>query len=258
MDTAYIIDNGILEQYVLGELTYSEEQQVKGAIIQNPELKERLESIEMSFETLAFENELDVPRDVKTALLNQVGGKALKIASLKVEKSKSTNYAIAASVIGFLLVSSIYVFSKWQSTEEQLEIVETENARMLQTINKLNSSLADNKKWYSDINDPNTVKYVLKGNSSIPNATMISYVNDVEKSVIVTTENLPKLDNQHDYQMWADVKGVMVNMGVIDKSVDMMAMTYIENAESLNLTIEEAGGSDHPNVSQLVTNIYLK
>jgi hypothetical protein len=47
-------------------------------------------------------------------------------------------------------------------------------------------------------------------------------------------------------------------MGVISKNKTVMSMAYIDHAESLNITIEPAGGNDHPTVSRLVTNVYLR
>jgi len=73
----------------------------------------------------------------------------------------------------------------------------------------------------------------------------------LKKTVVISTKQLPELDDQHDYQMWADVEGVMINMGIIERNKEMLAMNYIENAESLNITIEPSGGSDHPNVLNL-------
>lgn len=66
------------------------------------------------------------------------------------------------------------------------------------------------------------------------------------------------LNAEHDYQMWADVEGEMINMGLIDNKKDLLAMNYIENAESLNITIEPLGGSEHPDVSRSISNVYLK
>ena len=75
---------------------------------------------------------------------------------------------------------------------------------------------------------------------------------------MINTERLPDLDADHDYQMWADVEGEMINMGVISKDKKLMAMNYIDHSESLNITIEPAGGNDHPTVERLVTNVYLR
>ncbi len=74
---------------------------------------------------------------------------------------------------------------------------------------------------------------------------------------VINTKKLPQLDADHDYQMWADVDGEMIDMGVIPKNKELIAMTYINNAESLNITIEPAGGNDHPTVERLISNVYL-
>ena len=258
MDKTYIVENGVLEQYVLGELNSSEQRQVEDALHQYPELKETLESIEISFEQLGVDNSIVVPDFVKDKLLNKIKEDTkIKMVSAP-EKNYKTYFAIAASIAGLLLASSIYLYSELSGAHSELEIVEQENTLLNESIYDLNSSLSEVNKWYITINDPETEKYVLKGNDLMPEARMISYVNDSKKSVVINTKELPELDDQHNYQMWADVEGVMINMGIIDKSKDMLAMNYVDNAESLNITIEPAGGSDHPDVSQLITNIYLK
>ena len=98
----------------------------------------------------------------------------------------------------------------------------------------------------------------MTGNTLSPDLKLVSFVNDKDKSVVITTSNLPELDDAHDYQMWADVEGEMINMGVIDTSKELTAMTYIDHAETLNITIEPLGGNDHPTVSNLVTSVSLR
>ena len=97
---------------------------------------------------------------------------------------------------------------------------------------------------------------MLQGNKLAPEAAVLSYVNHEEKSVLINIYNLPELSDK-DYQMWADVDGEMIDMGVIDTSQQTLAMNYIQDAESINITIEEKGGSDHPDVSNLIGSVSL-
>ena len=47
----------------------------------------------------------------------------------------------------------------------------------------------------------------------------------------------------------------MINAGVLSKDrSDLQIIEFIEDAESLNITLENAGGSDHPNVEMLQAN----
>ena len=47
----------------------------------------------------------------------------------------------------------------------------------------------------------------------------------------------------------------MISVGVLPKSADWLELSFHEHIESLNLTIEKDGGSDHPNVDMLVANV---
>ena len=105
--------------------------------------------------------------------------------------------------------------------------------------------------------DPNTQKYLLKGNDLSPDALAVGYVNHKDRKVVLDARQLPDLPTDQDYQLWADVEGVMINMGLVKKEDGFLAMNYITGAESMNLTIEPAGGSEHPTVSNLIANVYL-
>lgn len=258
MEKSYILENGVLELYVLGELNLSEQSQLEEALLRHPELQKKLNEIESSFEHLAADNGIDVPGSVKEELFSKIDRSKVKTIPKDATESKTSFIWMVASVAVLFFISTIYLFSELNSLKEEVQIVTKENKNKDKQLKQLNAALDETNKWYETINNPETEKYVMKGNSLMPEATVIGYVNDKEKSVVINTKNLPELDASHDYQMWADVEGVMIDMGIIDKRKEMLAMTYINHAESLNITIEEAGGSDHPNVSKLVTNIYLK
>lgn len=258
MDKTYILEHGILEQYALGELSDSDQQHVEALLRDDAELRQMLYDIELSFEKMAFENAMEVSPDVKTRLMQKVRKSTTRTLTEAQLRPNRSYLAVASSIAALLFIGSVYLYMQLQDVQEELQIVSDQKKDLNDQIEELNTSLAETAKWYATINDPDTEKYVLRGNTSMPDATVIGYVNDAKKMVVINTQQLPDLDQDHDYQMWADVEGVMINMGVIDDRQDMVAMTYIDNAESLNITIEPAGGSDHPTVSKLVTNVYLK
>jgi outer membrane murein-binding lipoprotein Lpp len=189
--------------------------------------------------------------------MNKVSNISPNSKPLKSKNNKRNYLTIAASVIGLLFAGSIYLYSELNNKKEQLKLVENQNRELNTKIDKLAKDFNETTIWYASINNPETVKYVLSGNSLMPDVKVISYINNSKKSVLINTQYLPVLDKEHDYQMWADVKGEMIDMGIIDTSQIMLAMNYIENSESLNITIEPAGGNDHPTVSKLISNVYL-
>lgn len=257
MDKSYIQDNAILEQYVLGELNLSEQQKVELVMQTYPELKAELEQIELNFEKLGFENSIHPPSAVKLNLLKEIG-----TTTSSSQNSNQNPYrfylGIAASFAALFLIGAIYLYDQLETAKIQFQMVQQQNDKLNENVDNLNARFSEVDNKYAAISSPNTEKYILKGNALMPEATIVSYVNTVEKLVFVNTSQLPELDAEHDYQMWADVEGEMINMGLIDNKKDLLAMNYIEHAESLNITIEPLGGSEHPDVTRLISNVYLK
>ncbi|MEM6514940.1 MAG: anti-sigma factor [Bacteroidota bacterium] len=253
----YIIEKNLIERYVLGELNASEIDQVERALEHYSELTVNFELIEADLEKLGRENAIDAPAEIKSELLKLISSQEEASPDI-VEVSKLKNYFwVAASIAALLLIGNIYFYSEKQSILENLETVEQEKLELNEKFNLINDSLNLINSRYALIGNPKTEKFILNGNQIKPDATIIAYVNTTQKKVLVDTQNLPKLDSEHDYQMWADVDGEMIDMGVLKINEELVTMTYINNAESLNVTIEPAGGNDHPTVANLISNVYL-
>ncbi|MCB0447377.1 MAG: anti-sigma factor, partial [Gelidibacter sp.] len=197
------------------------------------------------------------PKSIKHQLIQDIR-EAKDTKANKGNSNLKFYLGIAASVAALLLLGSFWMYNELSNIKQQLQTVETEKTELNDKLNTLNQQLENETALFATLTHPDTQQYVLKGNTLMPDGKVVSYVNHSTKSVVINTERLPKLDDAHDYQMWADVEGEMINMGVISKDQNLMAMTYIDHTESLNITIEPAGGNDHPTVSQLVTNVYLK
>lgn len=253
MDKNYILENGILELYVLGELSEQECLQVEQLLKTDNDLKQYFETLEKNFEALAIDNAIAPPEAFKEKLLHKVSPKVIKLPYTKYK----TYSGIAASIALLMAIASIWFFVELKTAKSTLELVEEEKKELNNTLKTLETQLTETNRWFEAINNPDSKQYILTGNTLAPNAKVISYVNHNNKTVLVNTKTLPKLDANHDYQMWADVEGEMINMGILNKETDLLAMTYIDNAESLNITIEPAGGNDHPTVAQLIGNVYL-
>ena len=261
MDKKSLLENGLLEQYMLGELNATQSEQIEQLLMSDADLKDYFNALEIDFENLGLENSVVPPPGVKSRLLAEItstSSQTPKVVTLNKKSSSRFYLGIVASVAALLMVGSFWMYSQLNEVKEQLQIVELDNSELNNTIEDLNVKLKENNASFNTIINPDTEQYILKGNTSLPEAKVVSYVNHETKTVVINTTRLPALDADHDYQMWADVAGEMIDMGVISKDKTLMAMAYIDHAESLNITIEPAGGNDHPTVSRLVTNVYLR
>lgn len=251
-----LLENGLLEQYVLGELDTKQAKAIEQLIVSDTELKSRLDEIESSFENLALENAINPPIYIKTELLSKIKTSKNKSVS-QTGNSNKFWLGIAANFAAFFLLGSIWLYSELNTVKEDLKIVSDQNEALKKDLDGITKDFDETSKWYAALSNPDAEQYILTGNALSPNSKIVSFVNHKNKSVIINAEQLTELDEKHDYQMWADVDGEMINMGVIPKNQKLIAMTYIDDAESLNITIEPVGGNDHPTVERLISNVYL-
>ena len=256
-----IRDKGLLELYLLDELNEEERLAVEAVLKKDGDLDKELRQLEAEFEKLGFENAVEPPSAVKDALLNQIGDSEengdSEVIPLKPRRSSRMYFYVAASVAALLLLNSIWMYTQWQSTQDQLEVLKTESENLKIQLAGIESEFKETSKWYAMVNDPEVQKFIMSGNSKSPESVAVAYLNELEKTVVLKANGLTPLSGDKTYQMWADVEGEMIDMGVIPSDADMVPLKYIANAESFNITIEPKGGNDHPTVEQLITNVIL-
>ena len=117
--------------------------------------------------------------------------------------------------------------------------------------------LEDLRNQYIVLNNPNTKKYSVMGNKKARNLKAVAYVNPAKKLSYINVRSLPQLPEDQCYQMWAEVNGEMVNLGIIkqfENKEKLLALPYADNAVSY-ITIEQEGGNSTPTVQNIVANI---
>lgn len=165
--------------------------------------------------------------------------------------------AVAASLAALFALGGMYFYQQWRTNNQALDALQIELSEKQDRVNDLERSYQQLAERMDLLNGENVTPVLLAASEMAPDARAIAYLDHEKKRVVVNAAALPELNANETYQMWADVEGEMINMGLLPASKDLVAMTYIENAESLNITIEPEGGSEHPTVSRLIANAYL-
>ncbi|QLG44179.1 anti-sigma factor domain-containing protein [Costertonia aggregata] len=255
MDKNKIIEEGLLQLYLLGELSIEQHSMVENAIENDTELAQLYRALEDNFERMAFENAIEPPSTIKIALKNTLGPNPNAPQSKPTTKKKvlTARLAVAASLAALFGLSSFWFYTKWQDTEQNLQVLQKETLNLQDRLALIEKDYKSTQNKYNVINNPNVIPLLLKGDQS----RAVAYVNHTTKEVVLNPQGLPKLESDKTYQMWADVDGEMINMGIVPTDKELVTLRYIDKAESLNITIEPAGGNDHATVENLVSNIIL-
>ncbi len=250
MEKKKILEEGLLEKYLLDELSAKERLVVEDAIEKDTELKSKFDGLEADFERMAFENAIEPSSEVKENLARKINSPALG-------QNKRWPLLAAASLALLFLLSTFWMFNKWQAAKEQLNLIESQTLSLQERLGVLEENYELTNNRLQIINSPNTIPLILRGNEMVPDSRAVAYVNHQNRLVVVNPQGLPSLPENQTYQMWGDVDGEMIDMGLLPTDKELVTLKYIDQAESLNITIEPAGGNDHPTVEQLISFVTL-
>ena len=129
---------------------------------------------------------------------------------------------------------------------------------MRNDIENNNNKLDDVMRQVMRLNNPETQKYVLRGNERAKDLKTVAYINSIEKSSLIDVVALPELTEEQCYQMWAKLQDKMVSLGILDiNDRKLQSVQYIEDALSLSITIEPKGGNDIASLENAVAQILL-
>jgi anti-sigma-K factor RskA len=266
-DIRAYIESGILELYVLGDVSPDEKLQVEEMAQKHPAVKAELDEIERSLESYAQENAVEPSENLRGRILgsivtnfgddNNFPEKPHPVNHKVVELTarKETNfykYAFAASLA--LLVAStvalVNVYSRLEQSNNQLEAMQLQNQHFSNRVNLMDRELGI-------FRDPSFKLLKLQGTAKAPASVVTLAFSPTKKKVMIDMGNikLPENDKDHQYQLWALVGGKPVDLGVFDAKTDsanMKEMKSIALADAFAVTLEPRGGSVNPTMDQMM------
>ena len=242
------LESDILEKYLLGDTTKEETQKAERYIAMYPEVRETYDILQNNLETFANLYAKKTPEGLKEILL----------ASAKKETMVSKRfmrYAVAASIAIMIFAGSSLFFWNQNKTLQEENTMVTNQIKYLE--DNMKDQLADMRNQFIVLNNPSTKKYQVKGEREAKELKAIAYINPVKKLSYINVSNVPQLPEDKCFQMWAEVNGELVNLGVIknfDEKDKLLALPYADKAVGY-ITIEPKGGNNTPSVDNIVANI---
>lgn len=256
MNIKEYIESGILEMFVFGKLSKTEEEEVLRNANQYPEIKEELTKIELAFEQYAISYGVPPPPGTLSGILRKTG--SLSNTEFKSSGSSSAiNYLLTAlTAVSFL--GAYYFYNSYQQAQEKIAGTQAQLAQLEEDCNSIrsrNTSLFAQTEVllnpdYSNISMGATGKY-----ENTDSRAGVLY-NTVEEKAWLNTQSLPPAPAGKQYQLWAIVDGKPVDMGVFDLTVEqdtvLQEVPFIAQAQAFAVTIETEGGSPTPSLEEMI------
>lgn len=267
------IESGILELYILGDLSDQEAREVEAMAAAYPEIKQELESIELAMEQYAMEHAVipgdNIEKKILSSLQPQVTDVNPSVNHERVvplhppvsdSRLRTLRFALAAC-LGLLVVSVVALYSahdRLSNAKEQIAELSLQNQKFAARVNYMKESNEELKFIAAMVDDPNWQVVKLSGTPAAPDAKMMVYWNKKNRDVMVDNSkiSLPEHDESHQYQLWAMVAGKPVDLGVFDLTPDsvqlLQKMKEISSAQAFAVTLEKRGGSPTPTMEKMV------
>ncbi|MBS4042561.1 MAG: anti-sigma factor [Chitinophagaceae bacterium] len=257
----YIL-SGILEQYVLGDVSPQEKQEVECMSHIYPEIKEELIKVEKALEGFAMDNAVTVPYHIKKNIFdlieqeeksesrNESSSKVVPINTDKEVKVVGFNYKkylVAASVLFIISLSGLYLFMNANKKSTELAM-----SQQIENLTQDKIALEESyKNQLAALSIQNNKIFVLQGNTKAPGKTMVVAWNTVTGNVYVNNIQLPSTPADKQYQLWALKDGKPIDLGVFDVNTNLQNMKNVQGAQAFAVTLEKKGGSPTPNLEEL-------
>ncbi|NND16412.1 MAG: anti-sigma factor [Eudoraea sp.] len=266
------IASGILEALVLGDLTASEEQEVRAMIDQYPELKVELSNIEQDFEhlaqataskpTISFDDILGgIYKDNIPTASSGLDQPKLEEKTDDFDKkyyiSRISRYRTMAMAASFAaLVASALALNYYNSAQESkgaLAALESERQEYAQNYDMVKQRLNGLESDLEVIDNPSSQRIILGGTESAPDALAYAYWDNSSDDLYLSIQNLKELADNQQYQLWAIIDGKPVDAGVFDWNADGLVKmkTFSQGVELFAVTIEPRGGSEGPSLETM-------
>lgn len=232
------INSGLIDKYILGDTSIAEALEVEHYISEYPEIETEYIRLQNNLEILAKSNAVEAPKHMLASILEEVDEKP--VISLNASKSRTPWYSFAASfaAIAFALTAFL-LYQKNIDLIEENQVVVDEIFDLRSDIQENNSKLDNVMLQFMKLNNPETEKYVLRGNSRAKNLKTVAYINSIDKTSMIDVVSLPKLPEEQQYQIWAELQDKMVSLGILDANDrNLKSIPYMEDALGLSITIE--------------------
>ncbi|RIA08820.1 anti-sigma-K factor rskA [Flavobacteriaceae bacterium MAR_2010_72] len=260
------LQSGLLEKYVIGSTTPNENLEVEHFISCYPEVEAEYNSLQTNLEIMAKANAIEAPKFILDDILNSIEeqiapSEKKQVIQLPQQRSRTPWYSIAASAAAIIFaVTAFMLFQYNKDLVRENQVVVEEIFDLRSDIEKNNSKLDDVMRQFMKLNNPETEKYVLRGNARAKNLKTVAYINAVDKTSMIDVVELPQLPENQTYQIWAELQDKMVNLGILDaSSKKLQSIPYMEDALGLSITIEPKNSiSNRATAENEVAEISLK
>jgi anti-sigma-K factor RskA len=246
MDVNELISSGLLELYVLGQVSAEERSTIEAMAANNTIVQEELHAIGEALEQYAKTLSQAPNSQVKSSLLETVKAK-------KAEEKSRNNSKGSIGWASILLLTTLGLLSAliWKYNQlQQLESAYTTYQENCDSIRELYNQQND---LLENINQPNNRIIPLEPTEKYPTTSLNFFYNPESKQNYLQIKALPPLAANQSYQLWSLKGDQAIPLDVFQiGDTTLLAVQFEDSTDAYAITIEPMGGSPTPTLGNLI------
>lgn len=245
------LDSGVIEMYVLDQLSDAEREAVEKLATQYPEIHQEIEEVEAAMGTYHAAEGLTPPDYILSNILAETARVAVStpvsteqaVVPQLPKRGKFIFWPIAAAIVGLALAA--WMWTAKQAADQHADQLQKE----LWALRSKEQACATNEQFLLQqlniLQQDGLEKVIVQGKTE-PIAAV--YWNKNQSVAHLDFLNLQD-PGPKQYQLWAIVKGQPVSLGVVDwKAADkgLVSYQFAQKPDAFAISLEPFGGSTTP------------
>lgn len=255
MNSNEYIASGILEEYVLGQLTADQRAEVEAMAAQYPEIRAELKTIEEALAKYSMVHARPMSAELKQKILQRVAAlESGKTTDAKTPSAPLRN--LLGWIVGLLALLAIAVWSfiQNQKLERNLEEVQQQMESNMAHCDSIRIKNDQLEQQLSILKNPGLQLVFMEGTAKSKTSQVVVHYNPVLAQAYLRVDDLPQPAPGKQYQLWAIVAGAPVSMGVFDIPADssaLISVSFVADAQAFAVTLEKTGGVASPTLEDM-------
>lgn len=249
MTTEEIRASGLLELYVLGQLSAEEERTVRGYLEAHPELKQDLFTIGRALEGYAHVSAVKPSPEVRQRILDEIGGQSGGArGSTRSGPSRWWPFLAVISVLAVL--GLLYLLSEKNTALQEAEI---QMQAVIDSCSRESQQYVAQLELYQHLTDEGTEIVHMGGTEKYPQTDLYLYHNTQTQRNIIQVKELPALAQDQSFQLWSLKPNTdPIPLDVFQGVDTLLEVRYEDASQSYAITIEPLGGRQSPTLENLI------
>ncbi len=245
MELREIIDSGILELYVLGQLSPAESAKVEEYLVQYPELHDELKAIEHALFVIGDSVSQPTSPGLKSKILEQASRTNQTTTASSNLRSQIVTLVSLAAMLGALIL--------WFNQRQNNNTLSTELAALQASCDSLQTSSQQQLALFQELNHPNNAILAFEATPNFEATRLYFHTNTQTNKNFIQVLGLPDIAADQTFQLWSLKEGEAPQpLDIFDGQSDLVEVNFVPGTNAYAITIEQSGGSQEPNLEQLI------